>query len=205
MKDIATTPLCEIAYSYGTDKCPQIRHSYTPFYFELLKNKREKIKKVLEMGIGYFPDIREKKIIFDQGLKRRYHLGASLYMWRDFFSRAQIFGADDQSEVLFEDDRIKTFLCDERKREDILELVKKTGYDIDFFVDDAIHNSRRQIFLAKTLMPLLKKDVIYIIEDTRHQKDIVRALSEYDCTIPELAPPSVPCPDNGLIVVRNKP
>ena len=66
-----TTPLCELAYLYKTDKCPQIAHAYTPYYYELLKDKRESFKKVVELGIGY--EWRNSP----EGYKR----GASLYMW----------------------------------------------------------------------------------------------------------------------------
>ena len=41
------TELCKLAYKYGTDKCPQVNGAYyTPFYFELLKDKRETFCKV---------------------------------------------------------------------------------------------------------------------------------------------------------------
>lgn len=195
------TTLCKLAFKYGTDKCPQLKHSYTPFYFQLLQGRRKKVKKVLEMGIGYFPGMPEKTVFFDPGLQRTYQRGASLYMWRDFFLNAQIFGADDHPETLFEDERIKTFLCDERKKEDIIRLIKNTGTDIDLFVDDANHNSRRQIFLAKTLMPRLKKDVIYIIEDVYYPENIVNALSEYDCQISQFPPKFR---EDRLIIVKNK-
>lgn len=195
------TPLCKLAYKYGTDKCPQLKHSYTPFYYQLLNENKQKFKKVLEMGIGYFPGMPEKTVIFDPGLQRHYHRGASLYMWRDFFPNAQIYGADYYHETLFEDDRIKTYLCDERKKEDIMELIKQTGSDIDLFIDDGNHNSRRQIFLAKNLMTFLKKDVIYIIEDVRYPEAIVNALSEYDCQISPFPPRYK---DDRLIVVRHK-
>src|SRR3989344_123973 len=195
------TPLCKIAYKYGTDKCPQLKHSFTPFYSRLFKGKRRKTRKVLEMGIGYFKGMPEKKVIFDPGLNRDYHLGASLYMWRDFFPNAQIYGADIHPETLFEDDRIKTYLCDERKKEDIIELIKNTGSDIDFFIDDANHNSGRQIFLAKNLMPLLKKDVIYIIEDVDYPERILSALSEYDCQISPFPPKFR---EDRLIVIKHK-
>lgn len=195
------TALCRLALKYGTDKCPQLKHSYTPFYYELLKGRRQKLKKVLEMGIGYFPGMPEKKVIFDPGLQREYHRGASLYMWRDFFPNAQIFGADDHPETLFEDDRIETFLCDERKKEDIMGLIKNTGSNIDLFIDDGNHNKKRQIFLCKSIMPLLTKDVIYIIEDVKYPEEIVSSLSEYDCQISRFPPK---CKDDRLIVVRHK-
>lgn len=195
------TPLCKIAYKYGTDKCPQLKHSYTPFYYELFKDSRQKVKKVLEMGIGYFSGMPKKTVFFDPRLQRIYHRGASLYMWRDFFPNAQIFGADDHPETLFEDHRIKTYLCDERKKEDIVRLIKKTGSNIDLFIDDGNHNSRRQIFLAKILMRRLKKDVIYIIEDVYYPEKILSALSDYDCQVSQFTPKFR---EDRLIIVKHK-
>lgn len=180
------TPLCKLAYKYGTDKCPQIKHSYTPFYYKLLKPRRQSIKKVLEIGIGHFKNMQEVEVIYDPGLKRYYHRGASLYMWRDFLPSAQIYGADVRPETIFEDERIKTYLCDEREKEDIERLIEQTGSDIDLVVDDASHHVDDQIFLAKTLLSLLNKGVTYIIEDVGHSKKISRALTGYDCYVKDV-------------------
>jgi hypothetical protein len=147
------TELCKIAYKYKTDKCPQLFHSYTPFYYDLLKDKRESFKKVLEFGIGVFSRQPEYKI------------GAGLRMWRDFFPNAMIYGVDINEKALFEDERIKTFLCDERCLEDVKGLIDQIGSDIDLVIDDASHKTEDQIFLLYHLMPLLKDDVLYIIED----------------------------------------
>lgn len=198
------TPLCKLAMKYGSDKCPQFRHTYTPFYYQILKDKRRQIKKVLEMGIGYQPGMPQKKVYFDPNLQRHYHLGASLYMWRDFFANAKIYGADIHPEVMFKDERIKTFLCDETNKNDLEDLIKKTGSDIDLFIDDGNHHQEYQIFMCKTLMPLLNKKVIYVIEDVISPQEIVNALYEYDCSIPELPPPSRKSRDNMLIIVKNK-
>src|SRR3972149_8272692 len=100
MKNI--TPLCEIAFKYGTDKCPQISHNYTPVYYKLLKDKKEKIRKVLELGIG------SRKTM--QWVPKHYQTGASLLMWRDFFPNAQIYGVDRDPSTIFQAERIKTFL-----------------------------------------------------------------------------------------------
>ena len=120
------TPLCKLAYKYSTDKCPRIKHVYTPFYYDLLKDRKHTIKKVLEMGIG----VKETMPYYP-----RYQTGASLRMWRDFFPNAMVYGADISPKALFEDERIKTYLCNEKKEEDIKELVEQTGPDIDLFVD----------------------------------------------------------------------
>src|SRR5512135_143176 len=102
------TPLCELAFRYGTDKCPQIGHQYTPFYYELMKDRRELVKKVVEIGIGYPGCLREKGF--------HYYTGASLRMWRDFFPNAHVYGADFREACMFMDNRITTVVCNEAVR-----------------------------------------------------------------------------------------
>lgn len=175
------TPLCKLAYKYGVDKCPQIKHRYTPFYFELLKDKRKAIKKVLEMGIGYAAVMQH--VVRVKGF---YKNGASLYMWRDFFPQAQIYGADILPELLFSDERITTYICDQTNKDSLVKLVKAVGEDIDLFIDDGSHHWRDQVFTCQNLLPLLKKDVIYIIEDARDADIISASLNEYTRWIPNL-------------------
>lgn len=180
------TILCELAYKYGTDKCPQLKHSYTPFYHELFKDRRESVKKVVEMGIGYYKTIQEVAVIYDGQLKRYYQKGASLKMWRDYFPNAQIYGADIAPETLIENERIMSFVCDETKEEQIVNLINQTGQDIDIFIDDGSHKWHHQAYLAKTVLPLLKKDVVYIIEDVGFPSHLRQALKEYECINPKL-------------------
>ncbi len=180
------TDLCRIAYKYGADKCPQIKHSDTPFYFELFNKRRNKIKKVLELGIGKFRGMDKNDTVYDPGLNRIYHKGASLKMWRDFFPNAQIFGADNYPEALFKDERIDTFSCNERKIDDLHKLIENTGSDLDIVIDDASHRVDDQILTAKTLLPLLNKYTIYIIEDVTHSKKIAKALREYKSFVPDI-------------------
>ena len=173
-------PLSELAFKYGTDKCPQIKHPYTTFYYRLLKEKRESIKKVLEIGIA---------------------TGASLQMWRDFFPNAQIYGIDIVPEALYNDERIKSYLYNQTKESDLLDLIRNIGSDIDLIIDDGSHRKDHQIFACKTLMPVVKKDVIYIIEDVSSSNLVAQALSGYNCIIPDL---KRVYRDDKLIIVRNK-
>lgn len=184
------TKLCKLGYKYGTDKCPQIKHHYTPFYYEYFKDKRGSFKKVLEIGIGRTRRNRHiPEIIFELGIKENLERGASLYMWRDFFPNAKIYAADNNSQTIFEDERIQTFLCDERSEKDLIGLIKKTGSDIDLVIDDASHRVDDQIFAAKTLLPLLSMHTIYIIEDVSSSRSIKGAMSKqgnYNYTIPTI-------------------
>lgn len=177
------TPLCEIAYKYGTDKCPNIKHTYTLYYYQLLKDKRESIKKVLEVGIGYYENIRYGEHTWDDNLKRKYHKGASLKMWRDYLPNAQIYGADIQEDCMFTDDRIKTFVCDQSNKRSVEKLIANTGSDIDLFIDDGSHTSRNQIRLAQFALPLLDEGVIYIVEDVTEVDRVLSFFSnDYDTT-----------------------
>lgn len=108
--EVEGTELCDLARKYGTDKVPPEWHSYTPVYYELMKNKRD-IKKMLEIGIG---------TVGTMGHIGNYKVGASLRMWRDFFPQATIFGCDIEPEAMIKnEDRIKTFLCDQSNGESL--------------------------------------------------------------------------------------
>ena len=187
------TKLCKLAYKYGTDKCPKLSHPYTPYYHELFKKRRKDIKKVIEVGIGtknymhYFPD--------------HYVTGASLRMWRDYFPNAQIYGIDILPESIFQDDRIETFLLDQTKIEDLETLIKKTGSDIDIFIDDGLHARYTQLNLCKTMMTMLDKGVTYIIEDIARPERFFHQLRHYNCENPDLGARK---PKEDIIVVKHK-
>lgn len=185
-------PLSKLALKYLTDKCPQIKHPFTPFYFELLKDKRKSIRKVLEIGIGNLDDT----------LKRRpYRSGASLLMWRDFFPNALIYGIDILPYALYEDVRIRSFICNQTNKDDLQKLINKIGSDIDLIVDDGSHKTKNQIFSCLSLMPIVHSDVIYIIEDVTAPETVVTALSMYNCRIPKL---KRRFRDDNLVIVTNK-
>ena len=150
------TVLCDLAFKYGSDKCPQIKHFYTQFYYDLLKDRRESVRKVVEIGIGCPQNMNDYP---------GYRIGASLYMWRDFFPNAMIYGADILPESMFQDERIRTVLCDQTVSMDLVRLVEETGSDIDLFIDDGCHVPVAQLFTCLTVVPLLDEKAIYIIED----------------------------------------
>lgn len=182
------TELCKLAEKYGTDKCPKIFHTYTPEYYEILKDKKH-FKKILELGIGTSYTMRHVT---------GYLPGASLRMWRDFFPEAQVYGVDIAKEAMFEDDRITTFLFDTRSEDDMKKLIETIGSDVDLVVDDGPHDSTSQIRTAKILLPLLDK-AIYIIEDIKSTHRVMHHLSEYN---PELRFLERVSRDNSLVIIR---
>jgi hypothetical protein len=145
----------------------------------MFKDRKNKVRKVLEIGIG---------------------TGASLRMWRDFFPRAMIYGVDIDPKTLFNEDRIRTFLCDQSKESDLLGLLKETGADIDLIIDDGSHNFDDQVFSCLTLMPLVSRGITYVIEDTR--REIIKELRKYD--VEEKRRRKMSYGDDRLIIVKYK-
>ncbi len=70
--------LQELVDNNRTDK--NTIHSYLPLYENLLKNKKETAKNVLEVGIGDF----------NQGITN----GGSIKLWHDYFINANIHALD---------------------------------------------------------------------------------------------------------------
>lgn len=183
------TELCDIAFKYGTDKCPQIKHHFTEFYHELFGSRRNSIYKVVEIGIGRLaPSLR---------------VGASLFMWQEYFPNALVIGADIDKDLLFRDKRIRTLRCDQTKAGDLEALVKisEKGHEIDLFIDDGLHTPESQIFTCLTVMPLLGEHAIYMIEDVGH-REIVEQLSQYRYKILKLNRRKFN--DDCMVMVRHK-
>lgn len=187
------TPLCKLAYKYGSDKCPNLKHTYTPLYYNLFKNIRFDIRKVLEIGIGSSSEMAWLNCPW-------YTTGASLRMWRDFFPNAQIYGMDILPEAIFSDERITTFCYDQSKPEQLKELISKIGNDLDIVIDDGSHLLEHQVLTTKTLLPLLPKSVMYFIEDVG-RKEIVDQLSEYETSYMRAS--KIVRNDDRILVVKN--
>lgn len=173
------TPLCKVGYKYGTDKTPYLAHVYTPFYYHRWKDRREEIKKVLEIGVA------------GPGIMRgipHYQTGASLKMWRDFFPNAQIYGIDIVPRTMLEgEDRIETFLVDSTNEQEVGELIDKIGSDIDIIIDDGDHSMHSQMATARNFKKYVQRNVDYIIEDVGHNNGLMRALAkDFDTESPEL-------------------
>lgn len=160
------TELCKIFEEYKSDKCPNIFHSYSIEYFNILKDKKHNIKNVLEIGVG-------TNEIMNPICGESYKIGASLKSWRDFFPNSRIIGLDINKEVLFEDERIKCFYVDqsneislEKTIENINEYYNE-NIEYDLIIDDGSHIKEHMILTFETYKKYLKSGGLYIIEDIK--------------------------------------
>ena len=171
----APTPLCQLAGFYNCDKCPAIRHSYTPFYHKLFAQMP--VFRLLELGV---------------------YLGASLKMWRDYFPQAEIFGIDIRPEyMLFDHPRITTMQADVSSGRELSWVAHSMGGNFDVIIDDATHEISDQATAIAALMPLLAPRGLYIIEDVANPESLTEMIG-YRHKIYKFNPPD----DNLIIAVR---
>lgn len=139
----------KLGLKYGTDK--GTKHNYLKVYYEMFKDRRKDVRKVLEIGTAE---------------------GAGMKMFREFFPHAFIYGAEiDQKRVdlLKDEERMMVWKCDQTKREDLIELILQVRSGIDLVIDDGSHRSADQVFTFNTIFPLLDGNAIYVIEDVAHE------------------------------------
>lgn len=152
--------LQELSLKAGTDKGNG--HSYVHFYEAAFGHRRDDVKKVLEIGVG---NIQEGS--------------SSLFMWRDYFPNAEIFGVDiDEKKTGEFGDRIHLWLCDQSDGKTLGKLAEAYG-PFDLIVDDGCHETLHQIISAEALMPHLAPGGRYFIEDVSDDRLLRERLPQF--------------------------
>lgn len=154
MMNSQKTILCEYMDKYNSDKAS--KHNYTIFYDKFLSGKRVQVNNVFELGLGWHPDA-----------------GASHRAWKEYFTQANIYGADIDKNVLFQESRIKTFFCDQTNVEDIKALWKNkeiSDVEMDLMIDDGLHEYEANIIFFESSFFKVKKGGYYIVEDINNNE-----------------------------------
>jgi hypothetical protein len=156
---------------HGSDKGDDW-HNYTITYSQLLEQYRETAAKVLEVGIG------TNNTKFQSAMKPEYTPGGSLRGWRDWFTVAEVYGADIDRDILFEEERIKTFELDQTNELDVLDMWDQFDEDVvfDVIIDDGLHTLEAATTLFAHSVHMLADDGLYIIEDIQgHSEQAYRS------------------------------
>jgi hypothetical protein len=150
----ATAELKELFDRHGSDKAIQ---DYHYLYGPILKD-REAIKAVLEIGIGTnHTDVVSHMM---NGTP-----GASLRAFRDYLANAQVYGADIDASILFEECRIKTFFVDQTKPESFEALSQAIPTDLDLIIDDGLHSPDANISTLLFAVSRVRAGGWVVIED----------------------------------------
>ncbi len=172
------TPLCGIMNTFGSDKGDggkQGTHNYTTLYYALFKRVRFEPLYIFELGLGTNnTDVPSNMGPLGQP-------GASLRGWREYFPNAQIYGADIDDRVLFQEDRIQTFACDQTDPQSIEQLWSNfptTSFDI--LIEDGLHTFDANVCFFEHSIHKVKPEGVYIIEDIS-----VDDIPKFEAKIPE--------------------
>lgn len=160
--------LCD---KYGSDKGESnaknnpytwVSHNYADFYQLIFSLSKYNIQCVVECGIG----TNDPNRISSMGVNAK--PGASLRVWRDYFPNAEVIGCDIDSNILFIEDRILTYQCDQTDPKSIKSFIhnaKLHEQSIDIIIDDGLHKFEAGRCFFENMIELLSKSGIYIIED----------------------------------------
>lgn len=142
-KELSLRELCAFKKN-STDKCPRV-HNYVGVYDVFLRPIRHTATDILEIGV---------------------FKGRSMRLWADYFSKATIHGVDilDTSDLELPI-RVRTYIGDQAKRDDLRSVVVKAGKEFDVILDDGGHTMKQQQISMGFLFPYVKKGGYYIIED----------------------------------------
>lgn len=137
--------LDDLGFKYGTDKSSKVRkgHGYLDIYEKYFFQYRDVHMSFLEIGI------------FN---------GASLNMWEEYFQNSKIYAIDIDKNKMQNHGRIMSFVANQEKREDLLNVIQKIG-KCDIIIDDGGHSMLQQQLTLGVLFPFVKSGGIYCIED----------------------------------------
>lgn len=134
-QDEATAMRCErlsrLLINHGSDKSGD--HDYYKLYGRILSSQSIPLS-ILEIGMG----TNNSDTVSNMGASGV--PGASLRAFRDFLPTTVIYGADIDTRILFQEDRIHTFPVDQLDVKSLEKLAKKTPSEIDLIIDDGLHS-----------------------------------------------------------------
>jgi SAM-dependent methyltransferase len=141
---------------YGSNKAN--RHNYHYIYGPILKNTAQ-VTGVLEIGLG----TNNTDVVSNMGTEGR--PGASIRAFRDFLPNAQIYGADIDKRILFEETRIKTYFVDQTNLQSLDDLGNRIDEELDLIIDDGLHSPHANVAVVSFALDKVKSGGWLIIED----------------------------------------
>lgn len=152
----AAETLAALFNEHASDKSNY--HNYHCFYGPVL-GERDCVSGVLEIGLG----TSNTDVVSNMGAQGS--PGASLRAFREYLPRAQIYGADVDRRILFEDDRIKTYFVDQIDPESFSLLDSVVPAGLDLVIDDGLHSPNANIVTLGFGMSKIRTGGWVAIED----------------------------------------
>jgi hypothetical protein len=162
---VTNTDLCQLYQKYGSDKKgipPQPTHNFSNFYINIFEPLKYENINIFELGLG------TNNVNIPSNMTASGKPGASLYALEEYFTQANIYGADIDKDILFNTNRINTFFCDQTNPEIITDMWNNNTLKekkMDIIIEDGLHTfDASYCFLINSLNKLAAGG-IYLGED----------------------------------------
>lgn len=139
----------------GSDK---VAHNYHLIYSCLFSDLNLDFK-ILEIGLG----TNNPKLISSMGVDGM--PGASVKALRDTFSKALVYGADIDKEILFKEERIKTYYVNQNDLETFDNITNQVKDKFDLIIDDGLHYQLSNLNTLIFALSNLSNNGYFVIED----------------------------------------
>lgn len=145
-----------LADRFNTDKNRHTgnRHCYARIYDRLLSARRLSMRRLMEIGLYN---------VFREGSQTEM---PSVSLWQSYFPFCQVIGVDLTDYSRLNDERFKSFVCNQSKLDDLRGVAAKLEPgSLDVIIDDGSHASFDEQLTLRQFFPLLAEGGWYFIED----------------------------------------
>lgn len=151
---------------YGSDK--SVHHGYEAVYSNILTTLGvNNSLNILEIGLG----TNNTKIVSNMSSGGK--PGASLRAFRDLCPNSNIYGADIDSTILFEEDRIQTCQMDQIEYRTYKNIISSFGnIKYDLIIDDGLHSINTNINTIVFGLNNINSNGYIVIEDVYNPNQI---------------------------------
>ena len=91
--------------------------------------------------------------------------GASVRAFRDLLPQFQIYGADVDRRILFEEERLRTFYVDQTSGKALRDLQAQIDEPLDLIIDDGLHAPHSNLNTLLYALEALRPSGYLVIED----------------------------------------
>jgi hypothetical protein len=152
--------LGELFAKYKSDKSTV--HNYDKVYEGYLETCKNKAGIVVEIGIG------TNNPSIPSFMSKEYRPGASLRAFAEYLPRMQVIGGDIDKQILFQDDRIRTYFVNQKKKSTFSEItnaITTIKIPVRLIVIDGLHQPIADINSIIMLLPYLSEGGHLYVED----------------------------------------
>lgn len=214
---LAPTRLCRLMTWYGSDKGSMTwygnyqtmgYHNYTTVYSALFTPLSERPLRVFELGLGS----NNPNMPANMSVEGR--PGASLRGWRDFLPQARVYGADLDRGVLFTEERIKTYYCDQCDAAAIASLWAEPELreGLDILIEDGMHSFEANISFLNGSLEQVRPGGFYVVEDIQRkthgqwlevlEKDYGKRYPNYEFALVDV--PNLHNPNSNTLLIAQR-